>query len=451
MTLYFATAIELNLEGRACCQVQRGEGALPDQDHAVVDGLYPGESARVRLGRRRRGTREGRVEGPIQDSTRLAPACAHSHQCGGCRTQQLPYADELAWKQRNLQRLFPNMEMAPICGSPKRFAYRNKMEWTFAQDRQGKRFLGLHGRAVRGVIDIHQCALVNPWMNQMLDAVRRWWSESGLPAYSPHKNIGLLRTLTLREGFRTGDRLASLLIHGDEQEQLAPHLPGLIETMKPLCHHLVVRIQIAQAGRPTRFEEQVLLGTGRLCDELVVNGETLRIEVSPSAFLQPNPWVAERLYGAVLDQIDPQQPVVDLFAGTATLGLLAALKGARSVSVEINRDACENALRNQELNGLANRHQVVCADALDWCAQHSEAIPQLIVDPPRAGLGSTICQWLIEHRPQRILYISCNPKTQKQDIGQLVEGGYQVKCLRPFDQFPNTPHVEQLAILERSG
>ncbi len=451
MSFYFATAIELNQEGRACCQVRRDVSSAPDEDYAVVDGLYPGESARVRLGRRRRGKREGRLEGPVQGSVRLAPACEHSHQCGGCRTQQLPYADELAWKQRNLQRLFPDLAITPICGSPRRFSYRNKMEWTFAQDRQGKRFLGLHGRAVRGVIDIHQCALVNPWMNQTLDAVREWWAESGLAAYLPHKNLGVLRTITLREGFRTGDRLACLLVNGDEQDLLTPHLDGLLRAIKPLCHHLVLRVQIAQAGRPTRFEEKVLYGTGRLSDELVVNGQTLRIEVSPSAFMQPNPWLAERLYGAVLDQIDPSQTVVDLFAGTATLGLLAALTGARSVSVEINPDACQDALRNQKLNGLAHQHQVVCADAFEWLAKRSEPIPQLIVDPPRAGLGPAVCQWLTEHRPQQILYISCNPKTQRVDIGQLVEGGYRVQALQPFDQFPNTPHVEQLAILEQIG
>ncbi len=447
MTSYLATAFALAPDARALCRISR-DAVVLDEEPILVDGLFPGESALVRLGRRRKGRREGRIIERATPPQREQAACPHVELCGGCRVQQLSYDQELRWKQNTLEALFPSVTLQPIQPSPQRLHYRNKMEWTFSQDRAGKRFLGLHGRYGRGVENVDSCALVRPWMSEALGALRSWWEQSGRSAYAPHRNEGLLRSVTFREGLRTEDRLICLLINYDERDLLTDHLESFSAAMQPWADHLLVRMQIAEAGRPTRFETMVLRGQPFYRDQLVVGGHSLQIEVSASAFAQPNPFCAELIYAAALGELLPDVPLIDLFAGTATIGLLAAQRGWSTMSVEINPDACADARRNQALNSLSADHQVVCADAGEWLSTLAHARVQLIVDPPRSGLGPLVCSWLVSARPERIIYISCNPKTQRADCDVLIAGGYTILKAQPFDQFPNTPHMEQMIVLE---
>lgn len=448
-----ATAESLNSAAEARCRVlpRDGMGGEPSP-LCIVDGLFPGEVAWVELGRRRRGERRGRILS-VDQHKRLSPACPHVASCGGCRTQQWLYRDELAWKQERIETLFPKDadNIHPIVAAPTRFGYRNKMEWSFAQDRAGQQFLGLYGRYARGVISIQACALVHPWMSQGLAATRAWWSKVGLPAFHPHRATGLLRTVTMREGFRTGERMAILLVDGGERESLTPHLAGWVEAMRPLCKHLLLRTQMTCRGVPTWFQQELLMGEEQLQEELHVLEQPLRVAISAPAFFQPNTFAAERIYRRVIQELDPRFPVLDLFAGTGIMGLLAAQAGMEVTAVELVPEACRDAEANAQRNGLSDRYRMICGDATQCVQQHDLRGAQVILDPPRAGCGGMLCEWLVQQKPPRILYLACNPLSQQKDVAWLKGGGYQVESIHPFDQFPNTPHIENLVVLRADG
>ena len=201
-----------------------GLGTAVDNDKRWIEVPFsaPGDVVRAQLHRKRSGVYKGRLEEVLTPSPlRQAPKCLHFGVCGGCRWQHISYAEQLKIKQEHVETLFaplkdPHTKFIPIepCASP--WNYRNKMEFSFSSDIKGEQFLGLIMDSSNGkVLNLQECHLVNPWFTELLGAVREWWKHSHLLAYYPPKNAGSLRTLTVREGMRTGDRLVMLTVSGN--------------------------------------------------------------------------------------------------------------------------------------------------------------------------------------------------------------------------------------------
>jgi 23S rRNA (uracil1939-C5)-methyltransferase len=179
----------------------------------------------------------------------------------------------------------------------------------------------------------------------------------------------------------------------------------------------------------------------------------LTFKVSPTSFFQPNTLQAQELYSAALNLVSfPKRHVLDLYAGTATLGMAMAARAERVTAIEINPHACFDAESNKELNGLSNV-QILCGDVgkkLEELKGSSDFIPPdlIVVDPPRAGLDPAALEHLKQLRPNEILYVSCNPETQAANIQELIQAGYRLATIQPVDQFPHTPHIENIALLK---
>lgn len=323
--------------------------------------------------------------------------------------------------------------------------YRNKMEFSFSQARSGEKFLGL--MKSRGKVEnLTECHLTHPWFVEALCSVRAWWLDNSLTAYHPPINQGHLRTLTLREGTHTGEKMAVLTVSEDEIDER--HLADFGAAL-PHIDALILRKQIIQKKTPTRFEERILRGQDHIHELLHdAAGRSYRFRIKAASFFQPNTLQAEAIYqqAIALAELSPQEVILDLYCGTGSLGIFAASHVSQVIGIEIVPEAVEDAHHNMALNGIVNM-QVLAGDVGMRLAEISCRPSTVIVDPPRVGLGTATIAHLLQLKPEKIVYVSCNPISQAADCAAL---GYEIAYLLPVDQFPHTPHVENIALLRRT-
>jgi 23S rRNA (uracil1939-C5)-methyltransferase len=380
--------------------------------------------------------------------------CIHVPECGGCTSQQIPYLEQLQLKQKEIEKIFApfNMPVEPIIPCKDPWGYRNKMEFSFSQNKAGDRFLGLILRKSRGkVFNLQECLISPPWIAKTLQRIRAWWETTNLRAFNFRSAEGCIRTLTLREGRRTGDRLAMLTVSGDPRFALTRgHLNGFIEALNDPKMSTFLRVQQAIKGSPTQFFEMHLGGPDHIREQLHLQGRTLTFKISPTSFFQPNTEQAEVLYNKALEiaELHPRSIVYDLYCGTATLGMAFALKSKQVIAIELNPHACFDAKVNAQVNEVSNI-EIQCGDVGKLLSQTAILTPDLaIVDPPRPGLDPLAIEALKRLKPQQILYVSCNPVTQAKNITELTD--YKILKVQPVDQFPHTPHIENIILLSKA-
>lgn len=371
--------------------------------------------------------------------------CQHFGVCGGCTEQTLSYTQELEIKQKGIEALF-GATSEPIKGSDFPWQYRNKMEYSFSQSKKGEFFLGLMMRRGRGkVVTLEECHLTPLWFIETLKATKKWWHQSKLEAFFPPQNRGTLRTLTLREGVRTGQKMALLTV-ADESE---PH--GFVEALLENCpfDSIILRRQITAKKTPTRFEETVLYGKDHIQEKLWHEEEKrwLTFKIRSSSFFQPNTLMAEKIYNTALRLagLKKQDVVFDLYCGIGTIGIFASFLAASVLGIEINEMATFDAKENAALNQVSTM-EVLSGDVGKNLPTHFR--PDVVfVDPPRVGLDALTLEKLLLLAPKKIIYISCNPKSQLENVHFLVQKGYRIEAIVPLDQFPHTPHVENVVAL----
>ncbi len=425
-----------------------------------VFGALPTEEVEVELGRWRRGKCQGRLRRVVQPSkSRIELKCGHAAQCGGCSWQQMDYAAQLRIKEEQLRALFGDAVLRSIISCDMPWEYRNKMEFSFSQNKAGERFLGLMIAGSKGhVLNLEECYLVSGWFTEVLRAVRKWWEASGLDAYRMNDS-GTLRTLIGREGKRTGDKLVMLTVSGNPAFAMTKtQMNDFVEAVNSVVGKervaLFLRVQQACKGFPTQFFEMHLSGPDHLMEKCVVEGKEYIFKISPSSFFQPNTYQAEKLYAEALKMIQGTKAhIMDLYAGIGTLGLICAQKAKRVTAIELNPYAVYDGEVNTEINGIDHCAMVRgdVGTVLESMQQKEDfVIPDLvIVDPPRTGLDGAAIGHLIGLGPKEIIYISCNPATQAANCEELVKAGYRVEAVQPVDQFPHTIHVETIALLKK--
>ena len=426
-----------------------------------VAHTLPGDRIRFEMTRKKRSPKKGRLLEILTPSPeRVVPRCSHAQTCGGCCWQQLSYPSQLRQKKGRVQAAFPGCSIDPILPADSPFGYRNKMEFTFSENKAGTRFLGLMiAQAEPYVFNVSECHLASPWFSAVLGAVRAWWEGSGLKAYYPPADTGTLRYLTLREGVRTGQKMAVLNVSGNPE--FAPSradLDGFVNAVRscfpenePIA--IFLRIHQTKKGKPTQFFEMHLFGPDHIVEELRLTEQTLSFKISPISFFQPNTLQAEKLYNTALEMAKGASVVYDLYCGTGTLGMGAARNAKQVIGIELSPEAVIDAKENLARNGIQNVtfHQGDVGQILTQLMsrpdfQRPDAV---IVDPPRAGLEPLALHHLKTLLPKKIIYISCNPLTQSENVKELLKSGYQIRRIQPVDQFPHTYHIENICLLER--
>jgi 23S rRNA (uracil1939-C5)-methyltransferase len=418
-----------------------GKGIARRNGYVVfVTGALPGDRVMAEVTRAKRGYAEARTVKIVKPSPdRVPERCDHGGEpCPGAPWQALPYEEQLRHKQQqvddSLRRLggLSGYELEPIEPALEQWRYRNKLEYSFGE-REGEVVLGYHARGRWDrVVDAEDCLLASEENNRARNQVRAWARAQGLPAYDRRAGTGVLRNLVVREGRRTGQLQTRLVTSAEE-------IPR-----PPVDLHTVIEGTGSGTDGPTGA-----IGREHLGEELC----GLRFRISHAAFFQTNTEMAERLYGiaAEMAALEGDERIYDLFSGIGTLGLTMAGQAAEVWGIELVPEAVADAEENARLNEIRNaRFRVGDARKEIRPLLTDAGRPDLVVvDPPRAGLSKKVVRRLIECEAKRIVYVSCNPTTLAPNAAQLTEAGYRLRRVRPVDMFPQTPHIECVAFLER--
>jgi 23S rRNA (uracil1939-C5)-methyltransferase len=425
-----------------------GAGVARHDGYVVfVQGGIPGDTVRVEIGKAKRAYAEARVLEVLEPSPeRIAPIADHP----GAPWQVIPYAKQLEIKHEQvddaLKRIghLTGYELEPIIPAVEEWRYRNKLEYSFGKDEEGRLICGFHapGRWEE-IVEVTDCKLASEMGNAVREEVVTWCRAQGLEPYDRRTNQGFLRNLVVREGRRTGEfqvRLVTSQGKLDEDALIAavPSTDGLLWTK-------LDTVAETTAGGQT----ELLSGVDRLDEQL----GGLSVSISGEAFFQTNTEMAERLYAIALEyaELKGYERLYDLYCGIGTIGLLMAPRVAELWGLEIVESAISDAIANARRNEIDNAH-FFAGDvrlAMRDLVERAGRPDVLVVDPPRAGLSQKIVRRVIEAAPKRIVYVSCNPTTLAPNAAQLVEAGYELTKVRPVDMFPQTPHVECVAQLER--
>ncbi|HET9073175.1 MAG TPA: 23S rRNA (uracil(1939)-C(5))-methyltransferase RlmD [Solirubrobacteraceae bacterium] len=417
-----------------------------------VAGGLPGDTVLAEVGKAKRAYAEARaIEILTPSPDRLEPVAHHP----GAPWQVLAYEKQLEIKAQQvddaLRRIgrLDNYRLEPIIPALEQWRYRNKLEYSFGVDPADptRVICGFHapGRW-EDIVEVTDCRLASEASNRAREEVVAFCREQGLSAHDRRTNTGFLRNLVVREGRRTG-QLQVRLVTG-------PPTPGLLDR-----EALAAATPSADSLFWTRTDAVAETTQGGIT-ELLKGSETLperlgglELEISPEAFFQTNTEMAERLYALAIEyaELSGFERVYDLYCGTGTIGMLMAPRAAEVWGLEIVEEAIRDAIAAAKANQIDNA-RFFAGDvrlALRELNEQAGRPDVLVVDPPRAGLSQKIVRRIIETAPKRIVYVSCNPTTLAPNAAQLVEAGYELTKVRPVDMFPQTPHVECVAQLER--
>ncbi len=427
-----------------------GNGVARREDGYVVfvQGAVPGDRVRAEVGKAKKAYAEARAIEILEPSPdRVEPAADHP----GAPWQVLPYERQLEIKQeqvddalRRIGRL-DGFELEPMVPAVAQWRYRNKLEYSFGTGDAGELVCGFHapGRFDR-ILPMGDCLLASERSNAAREQVLAWARAQGLGAWDRRTHKGLLRNLVIREGRRTG-RLQVRLV-------TSPGHPGSDELIDAVDADGLFWTETEGLGESTQGGSTTLLsGVPKLEEEL----GGLDFAISPEAFFQTNTEMAEVLYGAAaeLAGLRGTERVFDLYCGIGTIGLSLSPRAREVIGVELVPQAVADAIDNAKLNDVANA-SFFAGDirlAMRELVERAGRPDVVVIDPPRAGLSQKVVRRIIEAGPAWIVYVSCNPTTLAPNAAQLVEAGWTLRRVRPVDMFPQTPHIECVALLERVG
>jgi 23S rRNA (uracil1939-C5)-methyltransferase len=434
---------ELELEIDSLAFGGRGV-ARADGFVVFVAGALPGDRVRAEVTKGKKRFAEARtVELLRAGGDRLPDTCVHGGEpCPGAPWQGLPYEQQLHYKQEQVAEALGRIgglegfELEEIVPAVEQWRYRNKLEYSFGEnDDGGELTLGFHARGRWDVtVDADDCHLASEAGNEARNAVREWARAEAIPAWDRREQRGVLRNLAVREGRRSGQIQTRLVTTKARFPQ------------PPVDLHTMVEDDAGGTDGPTG-----VLSEERLREEL----SGLKLEMSHGAFFQTNTEMAERLYAVAGEYagLSGRERVFDLFCGIGTIGLTMAAQAGEVWGLEIVPEAITDAERNARANKIGNAH-FLAANARTGVRPLVEKAGKpdvVVIDPPRAGLSAKIVRRVLECEAQGIVYVSCNPTTLAPNAAQLAEAGYRLARVRPVDMFPQTPHIECVALFERES
>ena len=441
-----------------------------------VPFCVPGDVCDIQIRRKKHSFAEGEVVRIVKQSDiRTVPFCKHFGVCGGCKWQNLPYEEQLKFKQ---QQVFDQLhrigkvelpEFRPILGSVKTQEYRNKLDFGCANKRyltkeeitalpkdesQSLKDVPAIGFHITGAFDkilpIEKCWLMDDLHNQIRNDIRDYAMEHGISFFDLRAQVGLLRDIIIRNS-ASGELMVIIQFHYDEtggEKEALDLLQHVADTFPQITSLLYLD---NQKCNDTIGDQDILVFKGT--DHIFELMEDLKFKVGPKSFYQTNTEQAYHLYSVAREfaGLTGNEMVYDLYTGTGTIANFVAKKAKKVIGIEYVPEAIEDAKINSEINGIGNTlfYAGDMKDILtdDFIAEHGR--PDVIItDPPRAGMHPDVVKTILRAAPERIVYVSCNPATQARDLQDLDEA-YHVAEVQPVDMFPHTPHVENVVLLIR--
>ncbi|MDD4688905.1 MAG: 23S rRNA (uracil(1939)-C(5))-methyltransferase RlmD [Eubacteriales bacterium] len=376
--------------------------------------------------------------------------CPIYKKCNGCQLMNMEdYNEQLKWKQKQVARLFEGVcGVRHIVGAEDPFHYRNKAQPVFRMTRDGKTVSGIYQSANNGVAAIDSCLLENKRANEITVEVRKLMKSFKLLPADGKGSKGFLRSLLIRTGAKSGEIMVVFVTEGP----IFPSKNNFVKALIKQCPDITTVIHSINSSEnflTVGNRQTVLYGSGKIKDTLC--GCTFSI--SPSSFYQINPAQTERLYNIAMEfaHLTGEERVIDAYCGTGTIGIIASKKAGVVIGVESNKAAVNDARENAKLNKCRNM-SFACEDAGKFMrdlAENDMSADVVFADPPRNGCSQEFLDSVAILKPQKLVYISCNPETQVRDIKYLMQKGYKPTIVQPVDMFPHTKHVESVCLMSR--
>ncbi|MBQ6222650.1 MAG: 23S rRNA (uracil(1939)-C(5))-methyltransferase RlmD [Solobacterium sp.] len=374
--------------------------------------------------------------------------CPYARQCGGCQYQGIPYEEQLKRKQKRSEELLGSFgKVEPIIGSDPYLQYRNKAQISFMSMNK-KILMGNYMTGTHRIVEIEQCELLPDLTNEIFRTIRELLLSFRLSVFNEHTMEGFLRHVLIRTDSNAEKAMVTLVTG----TKIFPKKKDFLKELLRRHPQIISVIQNVNARHTSMIlgdYSMVLYGKGYIEDELC----GYRFRISPESFYQINHAQTEKLYASAILAADPnpQDTVLDAYCGIGTIGICLAEKVNKVIGVEINKQAIRDAGINAEINHLENT-VYFAEDAGEFMRKHSKQkdIDTVIMDPPRAGADKVFLSSLVQLNPKKIVYISCNPETQKRDLQYLTARGYKVGLIQPYDLFPMTEHIESVVKLTRT-
>lgn len=451
--------VDIAAEGKAIAKI---DGMV-----IFVPYVVPGDIIDVQVTKKRKSYMEAMpVTFHKYSPDRVDPLCEHFGVCGGCKWQNLPYAQQLFHKQKqisdNLIRIgkLDIPEILPILPSKNTEFYRNKLEFTFSNNRwltseeieSGEMFdrqaLGFHiPEKFDKVLDIHKCWLQRDPSNAIRDVVKQFALDNGLSFFDLRSQSGFLRNLIIRMA-NTGELMVVLSLFYEDEKLRTGILNYLAEKFPEITSLMYV---INSKVNDTITDQGIILYKGK--DHIIEEMERLKFKIGPKSFFQTNSDQAYQLYKVTRDfaNLKGREVVYDLYTGTGTIANFVAHQAEQVIGIEYVPEAIEDAIENSRFNTITNT-KFFAGDIKDILNQdfisHHGHPDVIILDPPRAGVHQNVIDAILASLPKRIVYVSCNPATQARDLS-LLKDHYKITAVQPVDMFPHTHHVENVVKLER--
>lgn len=443
----------------------KGIVQIEDKKVIVKNGM-PGQKVQFMINKKKGSRVEGRLLEVLERSpleTRQ-PVCSIFPDCGGCMYQTMSYENQLEMKAKQIQSLIdqavkaggqvdeqgnPDYVFEGIKGSPREFAYRNKMEFSFGDEyKDGPLTLGLHKKgSTYDVLNALDCKLVHQDMNEILKCVLEYCQEQGYDYYHKMQHVGFLRHLLLRRGNTTGEILVNLVTTSQVEadfEELKDRLLSLTLEGKIVGFLHIINDALSDVVKSD--EMRILYGKDYFYEEIL----GLRFKITPFSFFQPNSYGAEVLYETAREYIGDTKDmtVFDLYSGTGTISQILAAVAKEVIGVEIVEEAVLAAEENARLNGIGNC-RFIAGDVLKVLDEIQEKPDFIVLDPPRDGIHPKALPKILEYGVEKMVYISCKPTSLARDLEMFLEKGYRVEKVCCVDQFCQTVHVETVVLLGR--
>ena len=390
----------------------------------------------------------------VTSGERVKPECGIYKQCGGCQVQHLSYEGQLKMKHdtvvNHLKRIghIEDANVLPTIGMQNPSRYRNKTQVPFGYA-DGKVVAGFYQKRSHEIINMQSCLIQTDISDQIVETMRQLCKELEIDPYNESLNLGVLRHVIVRVGFKTEEIMVTLVTRTHEipnSELLIQRLVSKYPKIKSIAQNVNPKVTNVIFGDETR----ILYGEPYIYDEM--NG--IRFAISPRSFYQVNPIQTETLYSKAVEyaQLSGNEIVFDAYCGIGTITLFLAQHAKQVYGVEIIPEAIEDAKMNARLNGFENTQFAVgkSEEIIPAWIENGIVPDVIVVDPPRKGCDRSLLDTMLEAAPDRIVYVSCDSSTLARDLRVLIDGGYKLEVVQPVDMFPQTAHIECVAKLVRA-
>ncbi|WP_375057179.1 23S rRNA (uracil(1939)-C(5))-methyltransferase RlmD [Zobellella sp. DQSA1] len=413
-----------------------------------IEGILPGERAEVRLTLVKPNYCHGQAVQLLQAvAGRCQDFCPYT-ACGGCQLRVMSNSAQLELKRQllleALQAQGLDCPVANTLGMSDPFYYRNKAQYAV----QPGPYIGFYAKHSHQLVEVDECRVQAPETTEVVRLIRSWMRQCAVPAYNEAMHVGCVRHIMVRNGVNSGEVMVVLVVAEIPAETALEQLVAQLGAVSGLAS-LILNLNTATGNRVLGPDNRLLWGKDSIGDSL----DGLAFSISPLSFYQVNPRQTEVLYREALRQASLQghEVVFDLYCGIGTIALFMSRKAHRVIGIELVPEAITDARANAALNAITNVefHQGAAELLVPELYAEGVRADVVVVDPPRKGCDPALLETLARMRPERLVYVSCNPKTLARDLAWLTDHGFVLEQATPVDMFPHTMHVETVALLTR--